>query len=255
MQRLSWDTFTRAALCSLALACVPAKGQNPPAPQILVMTTTTIKPDMRAAYEAYQKEITAIYKKAGVPMRSVWQTVLGDLTEYVSVYPIQDFGAFDGPTPVAKVVGQEKAAELLKRAGQYLTSVHRGILFAQPDLSILPKEGGGPTQSGYAVIEQLVPTAGRSGDLEHWIKTEAVPADRQGGAKQLWTYQALFDGSPSYVFVYPLDNMAALNAGPPAWKMDGGRAAAEKMAGRLNGIVSAEKLSISQYRADLSYQQ
>jgi hypothetical protein len=255
MQRLRWDTFTRAALCALALSCWPAEGQNPPAPQILVITTTTIKPDMRVPYEAYQKELTAIYKKAGVPMRSVWQTVMGDLTEYVSVYPIKDFGAFDEPTPVAKVVGQEKATELLKRGGQYLTSVHRGILFAQPDLSIAPKEGGGPTQSGYAVISWLVPTAGRSAELEHWIKAEAVPADRQGGAKQRWTYLAFFDGTPSYVTVYPLDNMAALNAGPPSWKMDGGRAAAEKMAGRLNGIVSDQKLGISRYRADLSYQQ
>jgi hypothetical protein len=241
----------RAPLAALALLSFPLVAQDQPPPQMMVITTTTIKPEMRQQYEAYQKEVSAAYKKAGVASRSVWQTMLGDLTEFVSVYPIQDFGAMDGDSPVVKAVGQEKADELLRRSSPMLTSVHRGLLFARPDLSIM-KEGG-PQLLPYAVIVRITVVPGRDSDYDHWAKHEMLPANKQGGAAQLLVFDALFNGSTEHVVVYPIEKMAALNAGPPSWKMEGGRAAAEKMGARTNGIVADEKLTIARYRADLSY--
>jgi hypothetical protein len=250
MQGVCSNSFTRAAACALAIACLSAAAENPPAPRLMVITTTTIKPDARASYEAYMGEVTGMFKKAGVPMRGVWQTAMGDLLEYVTVYPIGKFADLDGDTPQQKILGKEKAAEMLRRAGTYLTSVHRGVLFERPDLSIM-KDGGGPT--AYAVVVRYSVAPGRFSDFEHWLKTEGMPANRQGGAKQMWSYQGLFNGSAEYILVYPIDTMAQLDQGPPSWRMEGGRAAAERMANRLHGIVTDEKLSIARYRPDLSY--
>ena len=80
-----------------------------------------------------------------------------------------------------------------------------------------------------------------------------MPASKQGGATQMWVYQSLFNGRSEYVTLYPIDKMATLNAGPPSWKMQGGRAAADKMDARSEGLVADGSLSILRYRADLSY--
>ena len=241
----------RAPLAALALLSFPLVAQNQPAPQILVLTITTIKPDMRQQYEAFQKEVTAAYKKAGVANRYVWQTVMGDLTEYFSSYPIQDFSAMDGESVFVKALGQQKADDLLRRGATMWTSIRRGVLFERPDLSVY-KEGT-PQILPLALIFQTTVVPGRESDYEHWLGHESIPANKQGGLKQLWSYQALFNGTSEYVSLYPMEKMATLNAGQPSWKMEGGRAASDKMEARIHGLVADTKMSIAQYRADLSY--
>ncbi len=101
-------------LLTLALS-VPLSlaAQDQPKPQWSVVTMTTIKPDARAEYEAWQKQITAAYKKAEVPSRTVVQTIMGDLFEYISLAPITKFADLDGATPVERALGKESAAALL----------------------------------------------------------------------------------------------------------------------------------------------
>jgi hypothetical protein len=75
-----------AIVATLALSAIPSVfAQSAPAPKWSLVTVATIKPDMRSDFEVWQREITAAYKKAGVPSRAVLQTVMGDLFEYVSV--------------------------------------------------------------------------------------------------------------------------------------------------------------------------
>jgi hypothetical protein len=69
-----------AIVATLALSAIPSVfAQSTPAPEWSVVTVATIKPDMRSDFEAFQKAITAAYKKAEVPSRAVLQTVMGDL--------------------------------------------------------------------------------------------------------------------------------------------------------------------------------
>src|ERR1700693_1089983 len=90
---------------ALALSIVPAvTAQSTSAPEWSVVTITTIKPEMRSEYEAWQKEVSAAYKKAEVPSRAVLQTVLGDLFEYVAVAPLAHFVNMDGPSPLERAL-------------------------------------------------------------------------------------------------------------------------------------------------------
>src|SRR3989442_559592 len=107
---------TGAILAAFALANVQTLvAQSEPAPKWSVVTITTIKPEMRTEYETWQKQLTAAYKRAEVPSRAVLQTVMGNLYEYVSVFPIAHFADMDGPSPVERALGKEEAANLMRK--------------------------------------------------------------------------------------------------------------------------------------------
>src|SRR3954462_6595335 len=83
-------------LVALALSTVPAiMAQSTPAPEWSLVTVTTIKPEMRSDYEAFQRDISAAYKKAQVPSRAVLQTMMGNVLEYVSVAPLAHLADMD----------------------------------------------------------------------------------------------------------------------------------------------------------------
>src|SRR5258708_30268890 len=88
--------FGSAVLTTLTIA-IPSisTGQTAPSPEWSVITTTQIKPEFRQEYEAVQKEVSAAYKKAGIPYRYVVQTILGDVEEDVSIAPISKLADMD----------------------------------------------------------------------------------------------------------------------------------------------------------------
>jgi hypothetical protein len=225
--------------------------QEQPKTQWSVVTMTTIKPDARAEYEAWQKQITAAYKKAEVPSRTVVQTIMGDVFEYISIAPVGKFADLDGPTPIERALGKEPAAALLRKGGAYIVSVRRFMSRDMPELSIRTPESE-PSPLAMVSILHVVP--GRADDFAAWVKDEYLPAAKKAEIKNLWVTADVHGSDPNErVIVRPVRSMAEFDGGPFTTKALGAEGA-RKMMSKTNGIVDSMNYRVVRYRADLSYQ-
>ena len=238
-------------LVTLALTSVPAgAAESTPAPEWSVVTVTTIKPDTRSEYEAWQKEITAAYKKAEVPSRAVLQTVMGNLLEYVSVYPLAHFADMDGPTPIERALGKEDAAGLMRKGSAYVTSVQRVASMALSDLSIRTKTS---EANEYALVTSMHLGVGKESEFNAWMKNEYLPAMKKAEVKNFWVSQTMFGGDPNErILVRIMKNMGEFDGGPVLTRALG-EEGARKLRARSAGIVDSVHFSVLHYRADLSY--
>jgi len=252
----SYETRFRSTACavlaSLALSTIPAvMAQSTPAPEWSLVTITTIKPDARSEYEAWQKEVTAAFKKAEVPSRAVLQTVMGNLFEYVSVSPLTHFANMDGPSPIERALGKEDAAGLLRKGAAYVTSVHRVASRALDDMSIRTKTS---EPSEYALVTSMHLVAGKESEFNAWMKNDYLPAMKKAEVKNFWVSQTMFGGDPNErIIVRLLKNLAEFDAGPVLTKALG-EEGARKLRARGTGIIDSVHFSVLHYRADLSYE-
>jgi hypothetical protein len=242
-----------AAMCmGLTVACAGSvQGQENAKPSWTLITIFKIRPEMRSEFESMQKEISAAYKQAGAGSRTVWQDFLGDANTYTAVTSIPNFAAFDGPMPLNKALGQDRADALRKRLSSTITDLRRMVVENKMDLSMV---GESYQPLPYAVVAEARALPNRDKEYEGWIKQEFLPAMKQGGIKELYTMRVVFGATGGdYVMVVPVPNMAAIDQGHPAWKMEGGRAAAEKMFARGHDLSEPGEVSIVRYMPEASY--
>jgi hypothetical protein len=238
--------------CALLLVAAAPQtfGQTPTPPDLSVIMVTQVKPDARADYEAYQKEVTAAYKKAGVRSRIVLESIFGDLTQYVSITPLTKFAEMDGAGPLERALGAEGAAKLRRRGSAYLTSIHRYASVAQPDLSIrTPVEQPYP----YALVSHYRLVAGKAQEFANFIKTEYLPVMKKGDVANLWVSQTIFGGSGERVIVRPMRKLGEFDDGPVARRVLG-PGGAQTLNAKQAGIVESVHSEVLRYRADLSYE-
>src|SRR5258708_1959988 len=165
-------------------------GQTTPSPEWSVITTTQIRPEFRQEYEAVQKEISAAYKKAGVPYRYVVQTILGDLEEYVSIAPLGKLADLDGPSPLVKAVGDAGSQRILRKIGGYIMSAHRVTTLAMNDISI--RTPGDPGEYGQVTTMRLAP--GKASEFTAFMKEDYLPAMRKADVANLWVSRPIYGG-------------------------------------------------------------
>jgi hypothetical protein len=238
-------------LVALALSTVPAMmAQSTPAPEWSLVTVTTIKPEMRSDYEAFQKEMSAAYKKVEVPSRAVLQTIMGNLLEYVSVTPLAHFADMDGPSPVERALGKADAQGLMRKGVACVTSTQRVASLALADMSIRTKT---PEKSEYVIVTSFHLVAGREAEFNAWMKNDYLPAMKKAEVKNFWLSQTMFGGEPNErIAVRPIKNMAEFDAGPVLTKALG-QEGALKLRAKSAGIIDSVHFSVLRYRADLSY--
>jgi hypothetical protein len=243
-----------AALLAFALASVQTLLAQPPSestPKWSLVTLTTIKPEMRAEYEAWQKQMTAAYKKAEVPSRAVLQTVMGDLFEYVTVTPLAHFADMDGASPVERALGKDEAAAFMRKGAIYLTSARRIATLAHDELSIRNQTS---EPAPYAVVTSMRLVPGKSTEFDAWMKDEYMPAMKKAELKNFWVSQTVFGGDPNErVTVRPMKAMSEIDAGPLTIKALGAEGA-RKLMSRSAGIVESVQFRIVRYRPELSYE-
>jgi hypothetical protein len=240
-----------ALLIAAALANVQTlKAQTDSAPpKWSVVTFTTVKPEMKMEYEAWQKQLAAAYKKAEVPSRVVLETVMGDLFEYVSVVPLAKFAVMDGPTPVERALGKDQAATLMRKGRGYITSVHRITTMAMDDLSIRTESE--PEPYAIVTISHLLPA--KVAEFASWMKDEYLPAMKKAEVKNFWVSQTVFGGNLlERVTVRPIKSLGEIDGGPVLVKAVGAEEARKLNARRATFIQSSE-LRIVKVRPDLSY--
>jgi hypothetical protein len=236
---------------ALVLSTIPAMmAQSTPAPEWSIVTLTTIKPDMRSEYEAFQKEMSAAYKKAEVPSRAVLQTVMGNVLEYVSVAPLAHFADMDGPSPVERALGKADAQGLMRKGVACMTSAQRVASLALNDMSIRTKT---QEKSEYVMVTNYHLASGKEAEFNAWMKNDYLPAMKKAEVKNFWLSQTMFGGEPNErIAVRPIKNMGELDAGPVLTKALG-QEGALKLRAKSAGVIDSVHFSVLHYRADLSY--
>ena len=225
------------------------KAQTESNPKWSVLVFTSIKPEMRADYEAWQKQLSAAYKKAEVPSRTVLQTMMGNLLEYISIVPLSKFADMDGASPLERALGKDQAAAFMRKGSAYITSAHRIASMDMEALSIHSQSD--PGQYAVVTIMRLLP--GKAPEFATWMKDEYIPAVKKAEVKNFWTSQTVFGGDPlQRVTVRPIKSMSEIDAGPPLRKALGAEEAA-KIAARRASLIDSVQMVVTKYRADLSY--
>jgi hypothetical protein len=242
--------FGSAVLTTLTIAIPSISiGQTQPSPQWSVITTTQIKPEFRQEYEAVQKEISAAYKKAGIPSRYVVQTILGELEEYVSIAPLGKLAEMDGPSPLVKAMGEAGSQRILRKIGGYIMSAHRVTVLAMEDISI--RTPGDPGEFGQVTTMRLAP--GKAADFTAFMKDDYLPAMRKADVANLWVSRPIFGGDLNErVMVRVIHKLAELDGGPPTIKALGAEGA-EKLSAKQAHIVDSVHFTVGHLRTDLSW--
>ena len=245
MQQRFWGGAALA--CALVVPMV-STAQTAPPQQWSTVTSTQIKPEFRAEYEALQKEITAAYKKAGVPYRMVVQGLYGDMNEYVSIAPLAKFADLDGPTVLVKALGDASAQKMLKRITAYTQSMHRVAELDMPDISI--ETAGDPGEYVEVLVYRLFP--GKGDAFVNLMKSDYVPAMKKAGITNLFVSRPIFGGDLNErVIVRPMHKLAELDGGPPTTKALGPEGA-RQLGIKQAAIVESVKISLMRIRTDLS---
>ena len=174
---------TRAAGALLLLvfsaACFAQAASTP-----LLITTWRLKPDMVEQWSALQKnEVVPALQKAGVKEYDVYQTVLGEDLEFLTVRPLAGIAEFDKPDMLARVLGVEAAAKLAAKLQQCSREVRRSIENRQDEFLIDP----GDAAVQYASKYRAMP--GRAQDYMNFIRTEMFPVMQK--AKEAGTFSGL----------------------------------------------------------------
>jgi hypothetical protein len=229
---------------SLLNLCV---AQNTNNPAWLRFTVSKVKLEMTQEYEGYIKQITAAYKKSGVPFFVVYQNFAGDQSEYTSVLPIMKFGDLDGPNPIAKTIGEEGYSNLIRSLRRCMLSQVRYYSLPMDALNI---DKGAPGEYLMLTRTQLVP--GKMNDYEAWLKSDYKPALEKAGTTFYRASRPIF-GAPGNTIeaVRGMKNLAEIDGGPILNKALG-QDAARAMNAKVSGLIRTSSSTIIHVRADLS---
>lgn len=211
-----------------------AKGER------LLVTVVDIKPEMVNEYETFVKtETIPALKKAGVTRRDAWVTsVFGQSYRYIYVQPIVNYSEFDGPSPFQKALGNGYDAWLAK-SRTFQTSLKRYVVDTRPDLSYI-KENVTPFGT-VAVVSHATAAAGRTAEVESWVKSDLLPAMRRSDVPGYRVSKVSLGGNANeYITLVLHANMAELEKGPPVYRVmskdDGDKLYAKLAAGALTNV-------------------
>jgi hypothetical protein len=172
---MSASTFRFCRKLTLALvASITVVGSGladaQPATTRMLVTVSRLKPDRVDEWLSLQaREVVPALKRAGVSTRVVYETVIGERAEFVSVRPLPSFAEFNGPAPLERALGAEKAEQLIAKLRDCLVSEHRRIETRRDDFFLDPGDARALFASRYRA------TPGRSADYMEFIRTEMFP--------------------------------------------------------------------------------
>ncbi len=111
-------------------------------PKLGILTHIQVIPGKQAAFESLLKtEWAPSLKKAGVPLYGVYEVTLGgNLGEYYTFTPIENFASLDAGHPILKVLTQAQFNVLVGKIGAVVSSVERTIEKLDEDLSYGPMQ-------------------------------------------------------------------------------------------------------------------
>ena len=167
--------MTVAALSAAVVFGITAPAQTPPV--LLRVTQSVVKPDRVGEYLEIQKQYAAIYKKAGIPFRFVFRTAAGNVNEFWSIAPIENYAAIDNQTPLSKGAPEGDLARLTARLQQCVETTR--VTYDRPLTDLYIGAMGAPPPVLRVVHTRVKP--GMSDQYIALLKSELVPALKKAG--------------------------------------------------------------------------
>jgi hypothetical protein len=216
---------------------------------------TEVKPDMVNDWLNLQKsQVNPALKKAGISTRTVLTNAYGNVFEYVSVTPIQSYGALDGEEPLTHALGKDGAARLQASLAKCIDNQHVYITNRVNDLSS-PPDPKSPALVWVTVRFRTAP--GKAQDYENYVKTDLCPIyTKAKAAGKIAGYSFSrrgFGGNPlDRTLVIYANKFGDLEAGNPVTQILGQEAAA-KLQAKSTGLVTVVEQLVRRRVADLSF--
>jgi hypothetical protein len=247
--RIRWAAaFVLAGIASAAIA---QEGGGNTTTRLLV-TEIRVKPEKVGEWlELERNEVVPALKRSGIKQYAVFQTVIGEATDYVIVRPLPSFAEFNGPDVLERALGPEKAAALLAKLRACTESMHRSIEMRHDDLFLDP----GPAAALFMSRYRAMP--GKARDYMSFVRTEMYPVMKQ--AKENGTFSGLDvttsvqGGEPGIITLnmyYP--DFAPLDGPPPVAKTLGPQGTAAFLA-RGAGLITQLEQRILKRVPELSF--
>ncbi len=243
------------AAAALLMLCVSAAGyaqEGGPGNTRLLVTEVHVKPEMVAEWLALERtEVVPALKKAGIKQYTVFQTVIGEATDYVIVRPLPSFAEFNGPDALERALGKDKAAALVEKLRDCTVSMHRSIENRHDEFFLDP----GSAQTLFVSRYRAMP--GKARDYMSFVRTEMYPVMKQ--AKENGTFSGLEvttsvqGGEPGIITLnmyYP--DFSPLDGPPPIAKTLGPQGTAAFLT-KGAGLISQLEQRILKRVPDLSF--
>jgi hypothetical protein len=139
-----------------------------------------VKPDMLNEWLDLEKnEVIPAQKKGGLASRTTYQTLRGNVFEYVNVTPFDKYAVFDGTSPQVKALGAEGSARLGAKLRKCEESVQVFVSSPLADLSNLPS-GDIPA---IAVYTRVRVADGKMQEYLNFVKTELLPLYKKANVR------------------------------------------------------------------------
>jgi len=240
-----------AALLLLATSFISAQeGGGAPTTRLLV-TEVRVKPDKINEWLALMRnEVVPALKKAGVKRYTVYQTLIGNTNDFVTVRPLPTFADFNGSAMLESALG-DKAAAVTAKLRDCEESVHRSIENRHDDVSLDP----GNAQALFVSRYRAMP--GRAGDYMAFVHTEMYPvmvkAKANGTMSGMEVTTSVQGGEPGIITLNMYyDDFTPLDGPPPLAKTMGPQATAEFLR-KGAGLISQLEQRILKRVPELSF--
>jgi hypothetical protein len=253
-------THVHVGMAALVLAAgVSAAGlaqtaaQQPPPIRVLV-TTTSVKPDMIDAFQnLIRAETVPANKKAGVLWRWVFAygPLSGDAFRYLTVIPVANFSMFDQPNAVTRALGPEGAAKYNAKLRPMILSQHFVVQTLQPNLSI---QTYSTTPPALALVNTIDLIPGKAAEFTAIQAEQYLPAMKKAAmGTDYLVFNTNYGGPPSQrTIVQYLNKYADLDQTPPLQRVLGVEGA-QQLNQRRASLFARNENAVYRFVPDLSY--
>jgi len=217
----------------------------------LLVTHVRVPPAKVGAWlELQRNEVVPALKKADLEDYTTYQTVIGDVPEFVIVRPFA-FAEFDATDPLDRALGAAAAAVLRTKLGDCTESMHRSIENSHDEFFL------GPGAAAVLFVSRYRAMPGRARDYMNFVRTEMYPAMKQaqddGTFAGLSVTTSVQGGEPGIITLnMHYETFAPLDGPPPVAKTLGPAGTAAFLA-KGAGLISQLDQSIWRRVADLSF--
>jgi len=241
-----------AALLMLCASAVGYAQEGGSGTTRLLVTELHVKPEKVDEWLALERnEVIPALKKAGIKEYTVYQTLIGEATNFIIVRPLPSFAEFNGPDALERALGKDKAAVLVEKLRDCTVSMHRSIENRQNELFLDPGDAQALFMSRYRAMP------GKARDYMSFVRTEMYPVMKQ--AKEDGTFAGLEvttsvqGGEPGIITLnmYYAD-FAPLDGPPPVAKTLGPQGTAAFLT-KGAGLISQLEQRILKRVPDLSF--
>jgi hypothetical protein len=242
-----------AVACVLLVVAAAAGAQEGGAGNTrLLVTQVRVKPAMIDTWHALQRDqVVPAMKKVGVKQYTVFETLVGDQTEFVIVRPLPPFAEFNGPDLLDKALGAKAAATLRSRLRDCVDGSHGRIENSRDEFFLNPGAAGALFVSRYRAMP------GRQGDYMNFVRTEMMPLARraqQNGTFAGWSVTTSVQGDEPNLITLNMfyTDFESLDGPPPLAKTLGPEGVAEFLR-KGAGLINQVEQSVLKRVPDSSY--